>query len=203
MPDFDLEEALARRGMAPVAGVDEVGRGPLAGPVVAVAVILDPAHIPDGIDDSKKLSEARRESVFAHILATAHIGLCALPPAIIDRLNIRTAALEAMRRAVAALAVAPRHVLVDGRDIPSHLGVAASAIIKGDGKSLSIAAASIVAKVMRDRMMRRLDAEHPVYGFARNMGYPTAIHRSAIAKAGGSVHHRMSFEPFRNETLRR
>jgi ribonuclease HII len=184
-----------------VAGVDEAGRGPLAGPVAAAAVILDPAHVPAGIADSKTLSEAEREAAFAAILAGAvAVSFSLLPPAEIDRLNIRMASLEAMRRAVAALSVEPTLVLVDGRDIPPGLACPARAIIGGDGSEPAIGAASIVAKVMRDRLMARLGGELPAYGFAAHKGYGTAGHRQAIAAHGGTPHHRRSFTPFKNGT---
>jgi ribonuclease HII len=200
MPDYAVESALRAQGAAIVAGVDEVGRGPLAGPVVAAAVVLDAAALVEGLNDSKQLKRAERERLFVALLATAEIGLCALPPAEIDRINIRNASLEAMRRAVAALRRAPDHVLVDGRDIPHGLPCPATAIVGGDGRSLSIAAASIVAKVVRDRLMDRLGDAFAGYGFARHAGYPTAAHRAAIARLGPSPHHRLSFRPFRNDT---
>lgn len=176
-----------------VCGVDEAGRGPLAGPVVAAAVILDPARLPDGIDDSKVLTAERRERAFADILRCADVAFAFASSREIDALNIRRATLLAMRRAVCALAVAPNAVLVDGRDVPPGLSQATRAVIGGDGLSLSIGAASIVAKVVRDRVMRRLDAEDPRYGFSRHMGYPTADHRAAIERHGPSRHHRMTF----------
>jgi ribonuclease HII len=200
MPDFLIETRLMRDGHQMIAGVDEVGRGPLAGPVVAAAVILNPLAIPEGLDDSKALSESERLRLSALILQTAHVGLCLLPPAEIDRLNIRGAALEAMRRAVAALPVRADFALIDGRDIPPGLGIPANALIKGDARSCSIAAASIVAKVLRDGLMRRLHLAHPQYGFDRNMGYPTAEHRAAITLHGATPHHRQSFRPFKNDT---
>jgi ribonuclease HII len=186
-----------------IAGVDEAGRGPLAGPVAAAAVILDPQGIPEGIADSKTLSEERREQLFAAILAQARaVSFCLLPPAEVDRLNIRGATLEAMRRAVAGLSLRPALVLIDGRDIPPGLPCPARAIIGGDGTEPAIGAASIVAKVMRDRLMMRLGAEIPAYGFEMHKGYGTAKHKRAILQAGGSPHHRQSFAPFKNGTGR-
>jgi ribonuclease HII len=185
-----------------IAGVDEAGRGPLAGPVAAAAVILDPHCLPDGIGDSKKLSESQRIIAFEAILKQARaVSFALLPPVDIDRLNIRGAALEAMRRAVAGLSLQPDLVLVDGRDIPPGLPCRARAIIGGDGSEPAIGAASIVAKVMRDRLMMRLGQEWPAYGFEIHKGYGTVRHRDAIAEAGGTAHHRRSFAPFKNGTL--
>jgi ribonuclease HII len=184
-----------------IAGVDEVGRGPLAGPVAAAAVILDVDNLPDGIQDSKLLNRKEREEAFASILERAvAVSFCFLPPKVIDSLNIRGATLEAMRRAVAGLAVQPDLVLIDGRDIPPGLDIAAQAIVGGDGKIASIGAASIVAKVMRDRLMVRLGEEFPAYSFGIHKGYGTAKHRAAIYSAGGTPHHRRSFTPFKNGT---
>jgi ribonuclease HII len=184
-----------------IAGVDEAGRGPLAGPVAAAAVILDPLRTPAGIADSKVLTPEQREAAFVQILAeAAAVSFALLPPFDIDRLNVRAASLEAMRRAVAGLSIQPTLVLVDGRDVPPGLPCPAQAIIGGDGSSLAIGAASIVAKVMRDRLMARLGVELPAYGFALHKGYGTARHREAIAAHGGTIHHRSSFAPFKNGT---
>jgi ribonuclease HII len=184
-----------------VAGVDEAGRGPLAGPVAAAAVILDPLRPPAGLGDSKALSEAEREAAFAEILAKAiAVSFALLPPSDIDRLNIRGATLEAMRRAVAGLAIQPTHVIVDGRDTPPGLACPCRAIIGGDAAEPAISAASIVAKVMRDRLMIRLGRECPAYGFEIHKGYGTVKHRLAIAAHGGLSHHRQSFAPFKNGT---
>jgi ribonuclease HII len=184
-----------------IAGVDEAGRGPLAGPVSAAAVILNPQDIPDGIADSKRLSENAREVAFAAILEKAlAVSFTLLPPASIDERNIRGATLEAMRLAVAGLALTPQLVLIDGRDIPPGLTMDARAIIGGDGLERCIGAASIVAKVMRDRMMKRLDFEHSGYGFALHKGYGTKKHLAAIRDLGATPHHRLSFAPFKNGT---
>jgi ribonuclease HII len=184
-----------------IAGVDEAGRGPLAGPVSAAAVILDPHNMPDGINDSKKLSEHEREWAFASILEKAlAVSFTLMPPASIDALNIRGATLEAMRRAVVGLSLQPDLALVDGRDIPPGLGMNARAIIGGDGLEPCIGAASIVAKVMRDRALKRLDHEFPGYGFGIHKGYGTKKHRAAIELLGPSPHHRLSFAPFKNGT---
>ncbi len=190
------EAALIAAGNGPVAGCDEVGRGPLAGPVVAAAVILDPARLPPGLADSKTLKPAQREAAFAAILESAlAVSVASRSAASIDRLNIRAASLLAMTEAVHGLALAPGHVLVDGRDVPAGLPCPATALIGGDGLSASIAAASIVAKVLRDRMMSRADALFPGYGFAAHAGYPTPSHKAAIAALGPCPIHRMSFRP--------
>jgi ribonuclease HII len=185
-----------------VAGVDEVGRGPLAGPVVTAAVILDPRDIPDGLADSKRLSRARREALFPDILQRALAVSFASAGAVeIDRLNIRAATLAAMARAVHGLAIAPDRVLVDGRD---RIAVPwpCEAIIGGDASVAAIAAASIVAKVARDRLMARLDAAYPAYGFAVHAGYGTAAHLEAIARHGPSPQHRHSFSPIKGRWAR-
>jgi ribonuclease HII len=196
-PHFRVEKRLLKSGLWPVAGVDEVGRGPLAGPVAAAAVILDPDRLPEGVDDSKALSEKAREAAFERITGSAlAIGVAFASAAEIDAMNIRQASLSAMARAVAALSILPRHVLVDGND-PPRLACPAEAIVKGDASCLSIAAASIVAKVMRDRQMRRLAELYPFYGFATNAGYATKEHRAAIALLGPTPYHRMSFAPMR------
>lgn len=196
-PHFKVEIGLLRDGVWPVAGVDEVGRGPLAGPVTAAAVILDPKRLPRGIDDSKALTAKAREAVFARIMETAvAVGLSYASAAEIDATDIRKASLAAMSRAVRALALAPVHVLVDGRDLP-ELPCSALAIVKGDAASLSIAAASIVAKVTRDRLMRHVASHYPGYGFEDNVGYFTRQHRAALASLGPTPFHRMSFSPLR------
>lgn len=198
-PDFSFEEAARREGFWPVAGVDEAGRGPLAGPVVAAAVILDPRDIPEGLDDSKRLDAAAREVLFPQILARAvAVSFSSLCAGSIDAGDIRKASLEAMRRAVAGLGVAPLMVLADGRDVPPGLACLGRALVKGDQRSQSIAAASIVAKVARDRMMARAGACDPRYGFEVHMGYATARHRTAITLEGAAARlHRLTFAPFR------
>ena len=181
-----------------IAGVDEAGRGPLAGPVCAAAVILDPADLPRGIDDSKKLTSARRDAAYDDIMARAlAVALSFGSLAEIERLNIRGATLLAMRRAVSGLSLRPAHALVDGRDVPPGLPCPAQALVSGDALCLSIAAASIIAKVTRDRLMARLDALHPAYGFARNAGYGTRGHLAAIKAHGPCPWHRMGFAPLR------
>jgi ribonuclease HII len=194
-PDFARETMIIQRGVMPVAGCDEAGRGPLAGPVVAAAVILDPEKIPAGLNDSKKLTKRAREALYEEICATAYIAIGSISAGFIDRSDIRKASLEAMRRAVLGLAIEPRHVLVDGRDLPV-LPCAGDAVVGGDGLSVSIAAASIIAKVTRDRMMERVGIALPAYGFEAHMGYGTKHHRDAIAVHGPCAYHRLSFSPF-------
>ncbi|WP_427024039.1 ribonuclease HII [Aureimonas ureilytica] len=194
-PDFSREALLASDGRLRVAGIDEAGRGPLAGPVVAASVILRPDRIPDGLDDSKKLTAAVRERLFDDLLTEAEIGIGCASAAEIDRFNIRQATFLAMRRALAALPVTADHALIDGRDVPPGLACSASAVIGGDALSLSIAAASVIAKVTRDRIMTALCRDDPRYGFGRHMGYPTEAHRAALALHGIGPHHRRSFGP--------
>jgi len=198
-PDFSFETAARREGQWPVAGLDEAGRGPLAGPVVAAAVILDPDRIPEGLDDSKRLDAGAREAVFTEILARAvAVSFSSVCAHSIDAADIRKASLEAMRRAVATLCVNPIMVLADGRDVPPGLPCLGRALVKGDQRSQSIAAASIVAKVVRDRMMARAGACDPRYGFELHMGYATSRHRMAIEAVGPAARlHRLSFAPFR------
>ena len=179
-----------------MAGVDEAGRGPLAGPVAVAAVILDPADLPAGLDDSKALSAAEREALYPLIFAKAACVSVSLASAgEIDSINIRQATLAAMARAVAGLAVAPRAVLVDGRDVPPGLPCRVEAVVRGDALSCSIAAASIVAKVTRDRLMARLATAYPVYGFESHKGYGTRSHTTSIEVHGPCPFHRMSFAP--------
>lgn len=198
-PDYNLEEAARKAGFWPVAGTDEAGRGPLAGPVVAAAVILDPDHIPLGLNDSKQLTLKQRERLFEEIMATAHVSIASSSPRTIDERNILRASLDAMSRAVAGLSIKPAYLLVDGRDIPPAIHCEAKAVIKGDSRSLSIAAASIIAKVTRDRMMTRAHALYDAYGFAQHAGYGTALHRNAIEEHGPCPLHRMSFRPLRKD----
>jgi ribonuclease HII len=193
-PTFRRERAALKRGVWPVAGCDEAGRGPLAGPVVAAAVILDPKRVPRGLDDSKKLDAATREKLYAKICATAEVAVALAPPARIDRDNILRASLWALARAVAALPVKPRLVLVDGRD-RIDAGCDCQAVISGDAIIASIAAASIVAKVTRDRLMIRLGLIYPGYGFEHHKGYSVPEHFAALARLGPTIHHRRSFAP--------
>jgi ribonuclease HII len=193
-PDYTHELALG--GI--VAGVDEVGRGPLAGPVTAAAVVLDPARIPDGLNDSKKVSAARRDVLFDLLHAVADISIGWASVEEIDAINIRNAALLAMRRAVEGLPRPPGHALIDGNAVPPGLVCPATAIIKGDARCLSIAAASIVAKVARDRVMVALAQQYPGYGWDRNAGYPSPAHKAALMDLGVTPHHRRSFKPVHN-----
>lgn len=193
-PSFRRERAAMKRGVFPVAGCDEAGRGPLAGPVVAAAVILDPERIPRGLNDSKKLDAEQREKLYARICATAQVGIAFGSRARIDRDNIRQASLWALSRAVLALPVRPRLVFVDGIDrieVPCEC----VPVVSGDALVLSVAAASIVAKVTRDRLMVQVGAAHPGYGFERHMGYSVPEHFRALAALGPTVHHRRTFAP--------
>lgn len=193
-PSFRRERALMKRGVWPVAGCDEAGRGPLAGPVVAAAVILDPKRIPKGIDDSKRLTRERREDLFEEICATALVSVAVAPPSRIERDNILRASLWALARAVQGLSDLPKHVFVDGRD-RIDTPCDCEPVIGGDGIVVSIAAASIVAKVSRDRLMCRLALEHPEYGFESHMGYGVPAHLEALNRLGPTVHHRRLFAP--------
>ncbi len=197
-PDFTHEHAARALGHARIAGVDEVGRGPLAGPVTAAAVILDPARVPEGLDDSKKLSAARRAALCAALMDCAEVSVAHASVAEIDSLNILRAAHLAMERAIAGLDPAPGMVLIDGNLIPRGLTLPARAIVRGDAASLSIAAASIVAKQVRDRLMRDLAQQFPGYGWERNAGYPSKAHRDALLNLGVTPHHRRSFKPVHN-----
>jgi len=196
MPDFVLEDALHARGLGCVVGVDEAGRGPLAGPVAAAAVILPAGFRDPGLNDSKKLSAKKRSALY-HILTEdpdVRWAVALASAAEIDTLNILRATHLAMQRAVAGLGITPDHCLIDGlpvRGFPwPHDG-----IVKGDGRSLSIAAASILAKVTRDRLLGEIDAEFPLYGFAKHQGYGTKVHLEALRIHGPCRHHRRSFEP--------
>ena len=194
-PDLDHERAAQALGHARVAGVDEVGRGPLAGPVTAAAVILDPECIPEGLTDSKKLGRARRETLCAALMGCAQVSVAHASVEEIDALNILRAAHLAMARALAGLDPMPDMALIDGNLIPQGLTLPARAVIRGDAASLSIAAASIVAKVARDRLMRELAQSFPGYGWERNAGYPSPAHRTALQDLGATPHHRRSFRP--------
>jgi ribonuclease HII len=197
-PHFRFETELARDGFTIVAGVDEVGRGPLAGPVVAAAVVLDPERIPDGLNDSKKLSPARRVVLAGLLWDCALVALGEASVAEIDTLNIRQASHLAMRRALAAVPGAVDAALIDGHELPADLRCPGRAVIKGDAQSLSIAAASIVAKTTRDAQMMALARQFPGYGWEKNAGYPTKAHRQALLDIGISPHHRRSFKPVHN-----
>lgn len=194
IPDFSFEAAAQARGLTPVCGVDEVGRGPLAGPVTACAVILDPARIPEGLADSKTLPVAKRERLHDLILECAQVSVAHATVEEIDALNILRASHLAMERAVAGLG-APGHCLIDGNLVPAGLKGRAEPIVKGDARCLSIAAASIVAKVVRDRLMVDLAQQHPGYGWEANAGYPTKAHLQALLDLGVTPWHRRSFGP--------
>jgi|SRR6056297_526695 len=197
-PDFSLELTAQAGGARRIAGVDEVGRGPLAGPVTAAAVVLDPARLPEGLDDSKRLSAKRRAELHDAIFAVAEVSIAHASVEEIDMINILRASHLAMERAIAGLSVVPDLALIDGNMIPRGLMVPAQAVIKGDGKSLSIAAASIVAKITRDRMMWDLAQQFPGYGWETNAGYPSKSHREALQNIGLTPHHRRSFKPVHN-----
>lgn len=191
MPSFTRERKIGGH----VAGIDEAGRGPLAGPVYAAAVILDPARLPRGVDDSKAMTADARDKMFDKIMERAlAVGIGVASVTEIDEINILQATMLAMRRAADALALAPAHAFVDGNRAPA-LACPVETIIDGDAKSMSIAAASIIAKVTRDRVMRTLCAEHPGYNWAQNKGYGTPDHLAALDLLGPSVHHRRSFAP--------
>jgi len=197
-PDLFHETEARAAGFSRIAGVDEVGRGPIAGPVTAAAVILDPACIPEGLNDSKKLSEKRREALCALLMDCAQVSVAHATVAEIDDINILRAAHLAMERAIAGLEHAPDMALIDGNLIPRGLTLPARAIIKGDAASLSIAAASIVAKTRRDQLMRDLAQQFPGYGWERNAGYPSKSHKAALLNLGVTPHHRRSFKPVHN-----
>jgi ribonuclease HII len=191
---FELEAVELEIGGGPIAGVDEAGRGPLAGPVVAAAVVLNPAAIPYGIADSKVLDAKSRQSIYQAIVASAQVGIGVASVDRIDADNILNASLWAMAQAVGQLGCRPRLVLIDGNKAP-HIAITTRAIVQGDAKCLSIAAASIVAKVVRDAMMAELAQDYPHYGFDRHKGYGTREHHAAIATHGVTPHHRRSFRP--------
>jgi len=193
-PDLSYESRYGNDQIGQICGVDEAGRGPLAGPVVAAAVILDHNNIPDGLNDSKRLSPKAREHLLNILTKHAHIGIGISEPEEIDRINILWASMAAMARAVENLPVAPVCALIDGNRVPNELPCPAHAIVKGDSKSLSIAAASIVAKVTRDDLMKGADLRFTGYNLSQHQGYPTKAHRAAIARLGISPIHRRSFK---------
>lgn len=197
-PDYSLETEAQYSGYDLICGVDEVGRGPLAGPVMAAAVILDPQNIPEGLNDSKKLTAKRREALYDLILECADVGFGEASVQEIDEINILQASHLAMVRAVANLKTRPDFALVDGKMLPKALNLPALGIVKGDAKSVSISAASIVAKIRRDRLMLTLSQQFPGYGWERNQGYPTKEHRESIHRLGITPHHRRSFKPIHN-----
>lgn len=192
-PTYEIESRLK----GPVAGIDEAGRGPWAGPVVAAAVILDPRAIPPGLADSKVLSEKRREALADIIRNCAVVGVGVASVEEIDSVNILKATFLAMARAEAALAVTPRHCIVDGNQKP-QLAARTQMLVKGDSLCLSVAAASIIAKTVRDQMMRDLALDHPFYAWERNKGYGAPEHRAGLERHGVTPHHRKSFAPIHN-----
>lgn len=198
LPDFSTELAALSHGARRIAGVDEVGRGPLAGPVTAAAVVLDPGNIPEGLNDSKKLTARRREALAAWL--ADHCDHCIVHVGVeeIDRLNIYHAAHLAMCKAVAGLKTAPCLALVDGNRVPRDLSCPGQAIVAGDARCVTIAAASILAKVARDRLMVDLAQQHPGYGWEANAGYATPAHKRALLDLGVTPYHRHSFEPVHN-----
>ena len=197
-PDYSLETDLHAQSLTRIAGVDEVGRGPLAGPVTAAAVVLDPARIPDGLNDSKKLTAKRRAALLEELTLCAEICVAHASVEEIDELNILRASHLAMERAIAGLSVPPDHCLIDGNLIPKGLTLPATPVIKGDAKSVSIAAASIAAKIARDTIMEDLAQQFPGYGWESNAGYPSKSHISALERLGVTPHHRRSFKPVHN-----
>jgi ribonuclease HII len=194
-PDLHFERRAMRRGATIVAGVDEAGRGPLAGPVVVAAVVLDPKRVPKGLNDSKQLTHNAREELADKIMANAMVSVVAAPPTIIARLNILWATMWAMRRAVLGLPVVADHVLIDGNQVPRDMPCKTEPIIDGDTMSASIAAASIIAKVTRDRMCEVMDCDAPAYGFARHKGYSAPEHFAALTEHGPCRHHRADWAP--------
>ena len=197
-PDFTFEQAAFAHGARAVAGVDEVGRGPLAGPVCAAAVVLDPDNIPDGLNDSKQLTEKQRDALFDILMASADVSIAEATVAEIEEHNILRASHIAMVRAVAGLSAPADFILIDGNMVPRGLNTPNQTIVKGDTRSLSIAAASIVAKVWRDRLMVDLAQQHPGYGWETNAGYSTPVHKKALLKLGVTPHHRRTFKPVHN-----
>ncbi len=192
---YIIERELLQAGYQNIAGVDEAGRGPLAGPVVAAAIILPPGVVIEGIDDSKKLTPAQRERVYRRMLEEKiPVGLGAASVNEIDRFNILVASRIAMMRAIKRMPVTPDFLLIDGYPWPG-ISLPHRGLVKGDARSLSIAAASIVAKVTRDRLMCLLDRKYPGYGFSKHKGYPTREHLAALARLGPSAVHRRSFHP--------
>lgn len=197
-PDDGFERAAIADGFAMVAGVDEVGRGPIAGPVTAAAARLDLRSVPPGLRDSKQLAPAAREALAETLIGVADIGIGHASVAEIEALNILAATHLAMRRAVAALSVSPAFLLIDGNRAPRDLDLPHRTLVKGDARCLSIAAASVVAKVERDRIMAQLAEDFPGYGWERNAGYPTQAHKRALASLGITPHHRRTFRPVHN-----
>lgn len=194
-PDFQTENALLAQGYNRIAGVDEVGRGPLAGPVTAAAVVLDPQNIPDGLNDSKKLTAKARARLYDLLLETADVSIAHASVAEIDQINILRASHLAMMRALSRLRRPADYALIDGNMLPRDLTLPAEAVVKGDSRVTSIAAASIAAKICRDHVMLSLAQQHPGYGWETNAGYGTKSHITALQNLGVTPHHRRSFKP--------
>lgn len=194
-PDYSFEQQAAAQGYLRIAGVDEVGRGPLAGPVTAAAVVLDPARIPTGLNDSKKLTKRARQNLYDEILQVADVSIAHATVEEIDSLNILRASHLAMMRALEGLTAPADYALIDGNILPRDLTLPARTIIKGDSLSQSISAASIVAKVCRDYVMLSLAQQYPGYGWETNMGYGSKSHIAALRDLGPTPHHRRSFKP--------
>ena len=197
-PDFSFEHAAMAKGYLRIAGVDEVGRGPLAGPVTAAAVVLDPGRIPEGLNDSKKLTKRKREALYDQIMEVADVSIAHASVEEIDAHNILRASHIAMVRALEGLKQPADYALIDGNMVPQGLALPAETIVKGDGRSQSIAAASIMAKICRDYVMLSLAQQHPGYGWETNMGYGSKSHMEALRNLGPTPHHRRSFKPVHN-----
>ncbi|AXI48696.1 ribonuclease HII [Sulfitobacter sp. SK012] len=197
-PDYSFEDQARARGFTRIAGVDEVGRGPLAGPVTVAAVVLDPSQIPEGLNDSKKLTAKARACLYDQIILVADVCIAHASVEEIEEHNILRASHLAMQRALDGLKTPPDYALIDGNMLPRNLKLQAEPIIKGDGRSVSIAAASIMAKVCRDCVMLSLAQQHPGYGWETNMGYGSKSHILALQKLGVTPHHRRLFKPVHN-----
>ena len=198
LPTYEYEEKLRSKGYSTIAGVDEVGRGPIAGPVYAAAVILDPNHIPMGLNDSKKLSARKRTLITEEIMKHADVSIGSASEREIEEINILRASHLAMMRAIEGLKSTPNHVLIDGNLVPRDLTIPAIAIVRGDARSVSISAASIMAKTSRDLLMCDLGQQFPGYGWDKNAGYPTKQHLNALQDLGVTPHHRRTFKPVHN-----
>jgi|TARA_B110000091_G_C13717190_1_gene433132 ribonuclease HII len=194
---YNIEASFRLKGNEVIIGVDEVGRGPWAGPVTACAVILNPDNIPHGLNDSKKLNVVRRNELFLKIMESSLVSCVHVDVEEIDKINILQATFRAMERSILKLPI-PDHILIDGNKLPPNLPSPATAIIKGDTKSASIAAASIIAKVTRDQLMADLSLEYPGYGWEKNAGYGTKMHQLGLLNNGVTPHHRRSFKPIHN-----